>query len=185
MKTSFGIASILIFILIGMVTVPAHATMVCYTSSGLLYPLDGSVTWTATVKFDLSSQADLMVTPDEFLAFDVVTVGDSYGLVGATYDLSEFRFDVADGFVFASSSLGAAVTGAINSGRYAYFDDTTTLQTFWILEDGVNETNGPSRGVNQTVVWEYVPCDEVPEPTTMALLGMGAAGLIAKRRRVV
>ncbi|MCA9428752.1 MAG: PEP-CTERM sorting domain-containing protein [Candidatus Omnitrophica bacterium] len=26
---------------------------------------------------------------------------------------------------------------------------------------------------------------EIPEPTTMALLGMGAAGLIAKRRRMV
>jgi len=39
--------------------------------------------------------------------------------------------------------------------------------------------------VGATVVLNLETTHEVPEPTTMALLGMGAAGLIAKRQRVV
>ncbi|MCB9785024.1 MAG: PEP-CTERM sorting domain-containing protein, partial [Candidatus Omnitrophica bacterium] len=35
------------------------------------------------------------------------------------------------------------------------------------------------------ITGETIVSGEIPEPATMALLGMGAAGLIAKRRLVV
>ncbi|MCA9429474.1 MAG: PEP-CTERM sorting domain-containing protein [Candidatus Omnitrophica bacterium] len=41
-------------------------------------------------------------------------------------------------------------------------------------------------GPSLTATWDILTRNaEIPEPTTMALLGMGAAGLIAKRRRVI
>ncbi|MCB9770723.1 MAG: PEP-CTERM sorting domain-containing protein [Candidatus Omnitrophica bacterium] len=69
---------------------------------------------------------------------------------------------------FADWSINPTVTFTDDSVKVAFATDT------------IIETSDAFVQVDLIVEHQ-----EIPEPTTMALLGMGAAGLIAKRRRVV
>ena len=77
--------------------------------------------------------------------------------------------------VLDTVSIGGSATGSIvttvDIARVEFLNDSGT---------GFDGVGGYT--VIQTLSFEH---KEIPEPTTMALLGMGAVGLIARRRRAV
>jgi hypothetical protein len=86
---------------------------------------------------------------------------------------------VGSGFQLITLNLGAFNTA--NSGTFNPLDITYQIQlqlNGWQLAGG-----GPVTGEQMTI--DNLQIQAVPEPTTLALAGLGAAGLLAIRRRKV
>lgn len=86
---------------------------------------------------------------------------------------------VGTGFQQFSVNLGAFTTA--NTGNFNPLDQTWQIQfqiNGWQLAGG-----GPVTGEQMTI--DNLQVQVVPEPTTLALAGLGAAGLLAIRRRKV
>jgi hypothetical protein len=84
-----------------------------------------------------------------------------------------------DGTVYSSLYLGATPTSTLLA--------TSSLGHEGVTIDGqgniyvVNEQGGGSEFAPQ--LWVYAPTQPIPEPSTLALMVAGAAGLLARRRR--
>jgi hypothetical protein len=115
---------------------------------------------------DGSSEVDL--TTD---SFDVGSFNDGFTVVG--------RFDPTGWEYTIVGLLG--LSNATNSGAWTLshnydtlFDSTTHIGAFI-------QTGGSG---NQTLILDRMAVlDDVPEPTTLTLLGLGGLGLLARRRR--
>lgn len=123
------------------------------------------------IMFPTLTNATPLVTlnPGESQSFGPLTASDSYGLTAA--DLSGI-----------TASFAAAGGGSFNVM-------CSSLSGFTLTGGGgqIDSSQATTAGCGATIVYDYtavvVPPTPVPEPASMALVGLGALGLAAARRR--
>ena len=77
---------------------------------------------------------------------------------------------------------GSGTDGWLEVTAFNKSETSHTVQLTRLIFDNAS-TNVPNRGSISSVQTEWVPGAAIPEPSSFALLGLGAAGLLARRRR--
>lgn len=155
--------------------------------------------WTTASSLDANDYYQWIITPDAGYELDLTNIawtGRRSGTGPRSFDL---RFSL-DGFA-SSSSLGIIQVGdTTNNFRTTYTGftdimDVTVPVTFRLFgysaegsagtfRLGISNSDSPSTlPANLQLMGDLSPVASVPEPGTLALLGLGLAGLAAARRR--
>ena len=100
---------------------------------------------------------------------------------GTVLDLSDVTGPLWENDGFYLSTLFGATTFSgienLSSFKIVLWEDVVE---FWILKDGVFETGW---SIDAVTGWVSYSSNEVPEPATLAIIGLGLAGLGLARRR--
>jgi len=130
---------------------------------------------------------------DAALSYKVtIASGSAFSILGADLDTvmsvvgPGATGSVTDGFIFNQPPiLGTIVThGTSNSASVIFSDEYKTLQVQKdILLDAGNDASGIATVSMIYQTYVQVPDVGAPEPASLALLGLGALGLLTRRRR--
>ena len=183
-----------------------------YCNFGTLPHSSGTIT-TDTIEYKVVVGATSPALENFYVGYFIApTVGSYYvkdsvgGVVAFSLGLSGGAFNAKDSFVadnstmpannFTVSSLNYALTTALEAGTY-YFGYKVASDTYQLVETGWKASaagdtaesvwNKPVSGTLDPETNGFGPVHTivtVPEPTSCALLGLGAA-LLALRRRAV
>ena len=145
-------------------------------------------TYNATVSNALSSTLAATIATSENSTIEDFTTPNS----GGTRLANWISFNSAALTTFSSGTLfsvnGTAYQGAMTLQRLNAYDGTTGALAGNVVVDGISAGTGSNEGFFGIQSSGQVDFYTVPEPSTYALLGLGAAGLgahvLRRRRRV-
>jgi hypothetical protein len=166
--------------------------LVCFAPALKAAPITGSIDFAGVVTFDTMSLATATRVNVWNSSFVLQDSGDFSSIAAGTnvtmaapwifnpstntpslWSVGGFKFDLASSVIVSQSATFLNVTGfGTLSGNG--FDPTPGTFSF---------TASDSSGQNQTTFGFQAQSTAVPEPTTLTLLGLGAAGLISSRKR--
>ena len=118
------------------------------------------------------------------LSLDVYTPGGSFGYY-LQFDIdiqnSDAGFVSLDSYGYPGTSIGSetTITVPISASLQSTLASSVNPTTIYIQVGGGNSSD------NETMYLDNLRVHEVPEPSTIALLGLGLLGLFAVRRRHV
>jgi hypothetical protein len=170
-----------------------------YTANSVTFTLTGAMPELADVGYvNFSEEIDLRYTGNLWAGSNIYAINSlsnspilgSGNMVSGYTGGFGYTFDDYSWMYFMQSLAGlqgsnAAVTLSLGSGNFLNTLGTGTIDLFWgNLTDGAGVQNILLSSVS-IVNGRVVGADtgEVPEPMTLALLGIGVAGLRATRRR--
>jgi hypothetical protein len=167
------------------------------TASGTYSPFDGIPEISTLTAISTSSSGNPVLSP-------IVTNIPALNAVATTpnYGLSEYLLELDNVYLLNSAGTGAAQgTFPVHAnGTYMLYDGTNKITAFqWAssymaagalggtqINTGLEDVTGivDVFGTGATAVAEFVPFSitPVPEPTSIALLGVAGAALLARRR---
>jgi len=148
----------------------------------------GANDWYGVIAFDLSAYSVAELQAGEFtLSFDTVALADASGDLVldylGTYGASDVTTSVANGQLFQDATAVVNILdGAFTSGSQSFSaaiegDDFTNDYAVFRLSDSTFTTNQVEEVTLGTATLV------VPEPTSLAMLGLGGLALVTRRKR--
>lgn len=167
-----------------------------YVLTKAVLTLNGSLSVAISYENTTASGVNVSVSAFEYSG---INGASSFTYQGQTSSKESYHQELTHNFGYVnagqkvSTTLNAAGTGAVSaqflealegfigSGTFATTVNFDLLQFNWSVGDGTT-TAATTRNAEMSVMYYY---EAVPEPSTFALCGLGAAALLVRRRRMV